>query len=111
MALIGAVVSSPIPLVATAYLLLIIVSRPLTSLLPDALHGEVEFGFDHSLKTNHYSIKSNNHSQGFTSVGLLHSYLFLSFHTRGKYWLLWRDSCDEATYRQLLVRLKLKQER
>ncbi len=103
MVLIWAVISSPIPLVASVCLLLIIVSRPLSFLLPDALNGEVELRFDGSLKTN-------NKSLDFESVSFLHAFLFLSFQTKDKRWLLWRDSCDEETYRHLLVRLKLKQE-
>nr|WP_165310265.1 hypothetical protein [Vibrio ziniensis]QIH40852.1 hypothetical protein G5S32_02160 [Vibrio ziniensis] len=78
-------------------------SRPLTTFLTDALYGEVEFGF-------YGSFKANNQVQAFQSVAFLHSFAFLSFHSKRKHWLLWRDSCDEETYRQLLVRLKLKQE-
>lgn len=101
MVLIWAVIVSPIPLAASVWLLSVFISRPLSDFLPDSLHGSVEIGFDG------YFIM-NNHKQSFVSVSDLQSFAFLSFHTRGKHWLLWRDSCQEETYRQLLVRLKRK---
>ncbi|ENM3951501.1 hypothetical protein ACT7T5_002198 [Vibrio cholerae] len=36
----------------------------------------------------------------------LYAPLFICLQGQGKRWFIWRDSCDEATYRQLLVRLK-----
>lgn len=103
MVLIWAVIVSPIPLSASAFLFSVFITRPLSALLPDCLHGSVEIGFDGYLKMN-------DQTQSFQSVSDLHSFAFLSFHARGKHWLLWRDSCEEAAYRQLLVRLKIKQE-
>lgn len=103
MVLIWAVIVSAIPLTASAWLLSLFILRPLSTFLPDSLHGSVEIGFDGY-------IKMNNQKQSFLSVSDLHSFAFLSFHARGKHWLLWRDSCEKVTYRQLLVRLKRKQE-
>jgi len=102
--LIWAVIISPIPLVASLWLCILLTSRPLLSLLPDSLQGEVDIHFDGFLGLKDSKVP-------FQAVSDIYSFAFISFQGDKKRCLLWRDSCDDTTYRQLLVRLKLKQER
>ncbi len=97
------VIVSPIPLTASAALICFICARPISELLPQSLVGDVEIDFDGHL--NIQGIKGY-----FDSISDLHGYAYISFHGKKQRWLLWRDSCDDVTYRQLLVRLKQKQE-
>ncbi len=98
-----AVVVSPIPLVASLWLVILLITHSSHRLLPEALLGDVEIHFDGYLKIEGRQLF-------FQSMSDLHAFVFLSFKGKGQHWLLWRDSCDEVTYRQLLVRLKQKQE-
>ncbi len=100
---IWAVAISAIPLVASLLICMQLISRPVSGLIPPYLQGEVEIHFDSSLQFN-------DSKQKFYAVSTLHAFSFICFQGKGQRWLLWRDSCDETTYRQLLVRLKLKQE-
>jgi len=104
MVLMWAVVVSPIPLVASLWLAISLISHSSHRLLPEPLQGEVEVHFDGYLRFKGRQLS-------FQSISALHAFAFLSFKGKHQHWLLWRDSCDEFTYRQLLVRLKQKQKR
>ncbi len=101
--LMWAVAVSAIPLVASLWLVISLVTHSSHRLLPEPLCGEVEIHFDGYLRIKERKLF-------FQSISDLHAFAFLSFKGKGRHWLLWRDSCDEITYRQLLVRLKQKQE-
>jgi len=101
--LIWAVIISPIPLVAVAYLCCQLFSRSITYLLTESLQGDVTIHFDGTLV-------ANNEKISFHSVSSVYAFVFIAFNAKNRRWLLWRDSCDDSTYRQLLVRLTLKQE-
>lgn len=53
-----------------------------------------------------WRIRARGQREIFHSVHTLYAPLFICLQGQGKRWFIWRDSCDEATYRQLLVRLK-----
>ncbi len=98
-----AVVASPIPLIASVVLLNIIYSRPVSQFLPEPLVGNVEIDFDGDLCIQDKKVQ-------FNSISDIYAFAFISFQGRTKRWILWRDSCDDVIYRQLLVRLRQKQE-
>jgi len=97
--LIWAVIVISIPLIASVWLCSLLLSRPINTLVPTSLQGDVEINYSGSLTV---------HGQRFnySSVNALYSFVCISFEGKYQHFLLWRDSCDEQTYRQLLVKLK-----
>lgn len=67
--------------------------------MPESLVGEVDLTFSGTLE-------QEGQRSTFHSIHTLYAPLFVTLQGQGKRWFIWRDSCDEATYRQLLVRLK-----
>ncbi|RBM72636.1 hypothetical protein DLR72_00480 [Vibrio paracholerae] len=67
--------------------------------MPASLLGNVELTFGGVFE-------QEGRRETFHSVHTLYAPLFICLQGQGKRWFIWRDSCDEATYRQLLVRLK-----
>ncbi|WP_367781138.1 protein YgfX [Vibrio metoecus] len=67
--------------------------------MPSSLTGDVELTFCGSLEHNgqHFT---------FHTIQTLYAPLFITLQGPRQRWFIWRDSCDDATYRQLLVRLK-----
>ncbi|ADT86024.1 hypothetical protein J0676_16755 [Vibrio sp. Vb2880] len=72
---------------------------PLHHWLTPALRGEVAFDF-----SGYLVIGEARHA--ITRVQCLFAGAFVIIEGPGLRWLLWRDSCSEVEYRQLLVRLK-----
>ncbi|ELG2044257.1 hypothetical protein RAX51_003196 [Vibrio fluvialis] len=96
-----ALLLSPTPLVVT---LLIIgmgmaLPLPMQQWLTPELCGDVEIDFSGSVQIGdeRYTI---------SRVQYLFAFAFIVMEGQGRRWLLWRDSCSEREYRQLLVRLK-----
>lgn len=99
--LMWAVIISPMPLVITIVICGYLLSHKISLWTVSPLQGQVTICFDQFL------IADGNRAT-LQSMSELHSFAFIAFKTQGKRWLLWRDSCDDTTYRQLLVRLKHK---
>lgn len=102
-----ALLLSPIPLVVT---LLIIgmgmtlpmqqwLTLPMQQWLTPALCGDVEIDFSGS-------VQIGDERYAISRVQYLFAFAFIVMEGQGRRWLLWRDSCSEREYRQLLVRLK-----
>ncbi|WP_315969567.1 protein YgfX [Vibrio metschnikovii] len=99
MLLIWALLISPIPLVAAVVILCYWLKTPLLDWLPATLSQEVEIDFSGRLRWADQEFS-------YQGVSLLYRGLFIRFYGRQRSVLLWRDSCSETDYRQLLGRLK-----
>ncbi|ENM5731947.1 hypothetical protein AB7D55_003767 [Vibrio mimicus] len=67
--------------------------------MPKSLEGEIDLTFSGTLE-------QDGQRSTFHSIHTLYAPLFVTLQGQGKRWFIWRDSCDETTYRLLLVRLK-----
>ncbi|MGC9421252.1 MULTISPECIES: hypothetical protein [unclassified Vibrio] len=99
-----AILASSIPLVASMAMIALLFSYPVLSWLPTSLQDEIEINFSGELRVGDDDFV-------FHQVDFLYRHLFLIIRGQGARWLLWRDSCDESDYRQLLVKLKREQYR
>ncbi|MCG3742487.1 hypothetical protein EXA18_03190 [Vibrio cincinnatiensis] len=100
--LVWAILVSPIPLVVSIVMFALLFSYPLLSWIPASLQGEVDIDCSGKLRVGEQDFF-------FQQVDFLYQPIFLRIQGRGKCWLLWRDSCHENDYRQLLVKLKREQ--
>ncbi|MGL4381807.1 MAG: hypothetical protein ACRCTB_12185 [Vibrio sp.] len=67
--------------------------------MPPSLVGEVDLTFSGQLQIGQQRLS-------FKAIDTLYAPWFIRLQGEGQAWLIWRDSCDPITYRQLLVRLK-----
>ncbi len=99
MLLIWAVVVSPIPLTASFVILCFLLASPLEVWLPECFEQSIDIDFSGMIR--HLDQERHYHR-----VCVVYRSWFLRFYTTEGVLLLWRDSCAEADYRQLLVRLQ-----
>ncbi|MDE5178558.1 protein YgfX [Vibrio fluvialis] len=94
-----ALLLSPIPLVVTLLIIGMGMALPMQQWLTPALCGNVEIDFSGS-------VQIGDERYAISRVQYLFAFAFIVMEGQGRRWLLWRDSCPEREYRQLLVRLK-----
>lgn len=94
-----ALLLSPTPLVVTLLIIGMGMALPMQQWLTPVLCGDVEIDFSGS-------VQIGDERYAISRVQYLFAFAFIVMEGQGRRWLLWRDSCSEREYRQLLVRLK-----
>lgn len=101
--LIWAWVYSPLPLTISFYLIGYCLAKPLSYWQQKSISGEVELDFD---RLNiHCELLYPQNAVQINSIETLFRPAFIVLKTSKGHWVLWRDSCQEVDYRQLIVRL------
>ena len=101
--LIWAWIYSPLPLTISFYLIGYCLTKPLSYWQQKNIFGEVELNFE-QMEIYYDSLHSQNAVQ-IKSIETLFRMAFIVLKTSKGHWLIWRDSCQETDYRQLIVRL------
>ncbi len=98
------IVVSDIPLVLSWPLLVVLYRYySVFGVMPKVLIGYVD------IDTQAQEIISSSR-ESYHQFSLIYSSCFIVFYGHGRRWLLWRDSCDEFAYRQLVMQLKREQQ-
>ncbi|WP_240798190.1 hypothetical protein [Vibrio sp. H11] len=97
--LIWALLISAIPVVVSLVIIAIWLRVALCGWLTPTLSGAVDIDFSGRLRTQ-------DNDEPIRSVGFKFAFAFVVIVTPQRRWLLWRDSCRDGDYRQLLMRLK-----